>query len=116
MSDETGIKSIDRTVFSEHMANETIKLLDTCDEELKYLYLKIFINKVVLDSLNKKPGRVVSKKELYNITKRNFLGTKLDIQEAIGLGFSEAMKKFSGQYMDYYCQIKPMVEVSKALN
>lgn len=52
------------------------------------------------------------KKKTYEETKNDFVEAKSKIQEAVSAGVTAAMKTFSGQNIEYYCQIKVVPPVA----
>jgi hypothetical protein len=56
------------------------------------------------------PVKTTSKTEQYEAVTKNFIRTKMELQEAIALGFSTGASAFSGRLLDYYCQISTVPE------
>jgi hypothetical protein len=102
--------------FISHMVLESIKLLDSYSDRMKYKFLHGFISYLVLSTLKLAPKTPCSVQDLYEFTKNNLLQTKLDIQEAIALGFGEAMTLYSGINVLYDCRLKTIKKPKRILN
>lgn len=78
--------------------------------EIKFLnlYIESLITQVFKDNLRSD----VSKQEQFRYIKDSFLELKIDIQEAIALGFQSSMEKFSKVPVEYYCTVKPVAKVN----
>lgn len=71
------------------------------------LYIKHYIELLITDALEEKPsGTTYSNKEMLDLTQKNLAEIKNDVQIQVAESFTKAMKKFSGQDLDYYCVVK----------
>jgi hypothetical protein len=114
------VVSLDEWVdnFTSYIAAENIKLIrsygaDKGDKALKKLYvsfLKNYLENVVLGVLTDYPKEMMDDREIYEYVSGHFKDLKYNIQIEIADAFNDAMAKFSGHYMDYYCEIKPVPE------
>jgi len=114
------VVSLDEWVdnFTSYIAAENLKLIrsygaDKGDKALKKLYvsfLKNYLETVILAVLSDYPKEMMDDKEIYEYVSGHFKDLKYDIQNEIALAFNDAVSKFSGQYLDYYCEIKPIPE------
>jgi len=74
--------------------------------ETQFLYM--FIEEVLLRTLNLPTEGGLSKKEKFEFVRDNFEVKKRDIQEAIAFGFQEALEKYSRVSIDYVCTVKAL--------
>lgn len=101
--------------FSTYMAGEVFKLLDEAGqgeltEDLIFAFLERFTGAVILTALVDRPDTIVSEEELYEYSRKRFLGTKQGIQDAIAGAFQNATKQYSGLQTGYYCKVMTMPE------
>jgi len=76
------------------------------------MFLSSFIGGLLFRTLNEKNDKVDP-----NIAIKNTGILKGQIQDAVSVGFQNAMSAFIGQNVEYYCQIKMVPEMtSKAVN
>jgi len=64
----------------------------------------------VYAELNERDKSLKTKEEMLNFAMKNFAALKVSIQESVAAGFQGAVSTFSGQQVDYYCQVKPIPE------
>ena len=108
--------------FVRNIVEESFRLLDAYYQEdktqhLRLKFLTMMLSQVILDSLSFKPDAPCSREELYEYTKRNFEKIKLDLQTLIAVSFEQALLKYSGKFIEYFVQIRPVPEpVSKTMN
>lgn len=71
-----------------------------------------FIAAVVYRHLTERPpgDKPKSNKEVLEFVKKNFLTVKIEMQDAVAMGFQKSMTAFANKEMEYYCEIKPMPE------
>ena len=108
----------DPEILAQRVFFETIKLLNAVRDQKGQEYLTIFNNKLltsmiaylVMDALTHNKGKLKRAETQYNRTVRQFTETKVDIQDAVALGFGGAMTTYSGKEVDYMCQITPIAE------
>lgn len=68
-------------------------------------FVQIVIAQALADFDNKR-----TKKEKMKQVFNNFTALKESLQEQIANSFSQAMRKYAGQEIDYYCVIKQVAE------
>lgn len=104
--------------FASMMAVESYKLIklesknnkNKVDRDISTKFLKHFIKKIVFDSLTELTNKNMSSKEAYTVTKASFLDIKVKIQEEVARGFEEAFLHYTGQQIDYYCDVRVIPE------
>lgn len=81
-------------------------------EALEMHFVSYYLAESIMRSLTSYPedGTPTSQ---YKTTSENFLYKKILVQEAVACAFTAAMARFSGQYVDYHCQIKVIADTSK---
>lgn len=89
----------------------TLKILK--NRSFKYnnpelIFLSLFVETIVVSSINKRLEGSKSENEQYEFIKKNFGTAKLAIQEAVATAFQRPMRRVSGSDMEYYCTIKPV--------
>lgn len=78
-------------------------------------FVQELVLRVVYEALNSSPDG--ADKVRYEKTMSEFNLTKTILQDSIAFGFSDAMAKFTGKEMDYFCNITPVPDpTSKLLN
>jgi len=102
------------------LVKETYKIIDGhakdtgAGRSMAIMFLARFAGTVLYRSLTEEPpATVVGKENIAQYTITNFAKTKLLVQEAVSAAFSGAMNTYTGQPIEYYCQVKP---VGPALN
>lgn len=101
--------------FSRLISQETINLIrnygvvygEKFAKDVFNELIALFIESLVLHGL-KQGAKAKTKVEAYNKTVMSFNITKVTIQESVAKGFAQAFSKFNGQFVDYYCEIKPI--------
>lgn len=105
--------------FSRFMALECFKLVNTVGspkgkkarKALMVKFLRHYIDALVTSSLTEhKVGDELSVTKAYTLTRQNLLDVRQGIQEEVANGFSEAVKKYTGHYVDYYVTINEVPE------
>lgn len=97
------------------MALEIFKLFDQQSEykgthygrDLASRFLSHFVFVALVKALD--PSQLSSnltKEEMCALTADSFADMKLRFQESVSGGFTNAMSKFAGKYVDYYCDIR----------
>lgn len=71
--------------------------------------LQEVVKVLIIEALNDQPDEM-DLEELHDHVYHNFKSLKEDIQVAIGQAFSDAVQEGTGEYADYYCDIKPIPE------
>ncbi len=106
-------ESIEQIAMS--LVSETYKLIDgqtagtAQARRLSVLFLARFAGTMVYRSLTEaKPEGCTTPKQIEKFTLGNFAAVKGQLQEAIAAAFTGAVNTFSGQRVDYYCQVKPI--------
>lgn len=105
--------------FSGSLAVETAKLFEfrhkssKVSQALLHDYVARFVEISVLDCLNYRPAKEMTKKQEYEYVKKNFTAIKVVLQDAVGQGFQNAVSSFVGYPVDYFCRIN---EVPKPVN
>lgn len=100
-------------LLSKKMAEEIFVSLEAKEEELGLEGVKKLTSTIiamisgalVLKALKSEPPGL-SKQQLFEKSKTNFLNIKVQLQDALALGFSAALSSYSGQQCEYYCQVK----------
>lgn len=95
------VKAQSEADFVVKMVMESMKLLDSYNYELKFKFLAGVISHMMLTTLKQAPEKPCSKGELHEFTKNNFVITKQNIQGAVGVGFTQSMRLYSGKNLDY---------------
>ncbi len=96
--------------FVARMVLESIKLLDSYNDELKFKFLLGVVNHIAFTSLTQSPDAPCSREEMVEFTQRNFAVAKINVQNMVAGAFNQAMLLFSGKDMHYGCIIKPSKE------
>lgn len=101
-------------IFSQYMVEEMCKLLKAHAPDkfgvMMSAFLATFVGNMVYKKLQEKPETAMSKEDLFKFTKDNFIGVRMQVQEAVAAGVSGAMTTYSGKHVEYYCQVKPVPE------
>lgn len=84
-----------------------VELLDAVASE----FLTTFVNKLVHSRLTQKTPPKTPKEEVYEKVSKDYAKLKFKLQESIAVGFSNAMTKFTGYPVDYFCKITPVPDV-----
>lgn len=101
--------------LAKKLVTEVNKYLDEAEvrhgadfsKDLLERFICTFIGFEVHKTLTDRPdGKRLTKKEEFDFTSKNFADMKVLCQEAISGAFSIAMTNYSGQSVEYYCQIK----------
>lgn len=101
--------------FATLLSEETIKLIRSYGHvygtkftgDIFNQFITLFVESLVLAALNK-DVKAKTEKQAYEQTLLNFNSVKLNIQDSVSRGFSLAFSKFNKQFVDYYCEIKPI--------
>lgn len=103
--------------MSELIAKETNGLIKTLGRpkdasvRLSVSVLQESVRLVILDVLTQHSERNdITREEVYVITKENFSGLKIQVQNSIARGFEQAFGEFTGRSVEYYCVINPVPE------
>lgn len=115
--------------LAEDMANlltiENFKIIDGkmsayTSREARYVAATLisrFIGALVYRTLSEPQTLNKTSKEHEDFVMKNTAELKTQIQNAVSAGFQNAMTAFSGENIEYYCQIKVVPEsTSKAIN
>lgn len=104
------------TEFGVLLVTETNKLVDgklgdrqLQAEKVYRMLVGGFATIMVYKALTRKPSKgegKMSKKDQLQFAHNNFKTAKRELEEAMGAAFGSAMQTFSGQPVDYYCQVK----------
>jgi hypothetical protein len=113
------IKTHNLSVLSRALAKETFKLFldknklledkSPLEARAAILYVGSFISLILDEVLNDRP-LAFEDKALYDHVHQAYTETKSNIETIIGKAFSTSVKKFSGQELDYICEISPSPE------
>ena len=102
--------------YGEFIAQESYKLIKQVGQnghkKLSTRFLKFYVNLILKNALLEHTKMPLSQDEAYRLTIHNFQQIKEQIQTEISLAFEKALSDFSGRNMEYYCQIKPVPEVT----
>lgn len=72
-------------------------------------FLAKFTGTVLFKSLTDEVPDVYKKREdVAKYVIKNFSDTKMAVQEAVAAAFTGAVQTYSGQPIEYYCQVKPV--------
>ena len=104
--------------LSKFMVQETFRILEFQEKEkgiefyrvLSQQYLAKMIAAIVFKSLKDRPEHIKNNEEMADYSVKNFKDLKNEIQEAVAQGFQGAMSTYSGNHVEYYCQIKILPE------
>lgn len=106
--------------FAKKTVSELCKLFDVWSEDkgeefvdgVAASILQRYLFVVILQSLNKRPDHrlELSKEQLNVFVQENYANTKLRMQDAIATGFQMAFTEFTGNMVDYYCQVFPVAD------
>ncbi len=112
--------------FSTHLAKESIKLLaiqgatkgnNKTVKDLKASFVQAIVDELITRALQEKPEGILTYEQNYEFSKKNFLESRLAVQEAVAQGLSDAAYKFSNIRVEYHCDIKVIGDSkSKVLN
>lgn len=80
------------------------------------VFLAGIISATVYRSLAICPANLKSDEERCRYAEDSFTDMKNRIQEAVAAGFTGGMKSWSGESLDYYCQVKVMPEAANKEN
>lgn len=80
--------------------------------DTEVLFLKLFIEALVTKVLDDRAVKSLPKQEQFNVVKKNYETLKLCIQEAVAVGFQDAIQRFAKMPIEYYCLIKTVPEVT----
>lgn len=106
--------------MAQALVSETYKLIEAqarssqhC-QKLSVMFLARFAGLVLYKTLTEEPSSKsdTKEKQLKEVLAR-FGSVKLSVQEAVAASFTSAMTTYTGQSVEYYCQVKP---VGPALN
>lgn len=107
---KSGLMMTKNIEYLEHIArNEG----DNIAQLVAMNFLASYVGFVLHASLTEKPEGPLTKQAKLEFTEANFLEMKRQVQEAIGAGFTGAMKAFTGKELDYYCAVN---QVGPAIN
>lgn len=71
-------------------------------------FISVFVDNLVAEALHRQNGKHFTEEEAYQAAAKDFTYMKYGIQEAVARGFTSAFSRYNGQFVDYYCQIKPI--------
>lgn len=101
--------------ISQTLVNETFKLIDGQSKDpikahkMALMFLARFAGVLLYRSLTEAaPEGCNTKEKILKFTMANFSATKLSVQEAVAAAFTGAMNTYSGQPIEYFCQVKPV--------
>lgn len=101
-------KTIDKE--SNGLGNDAVMFMST-------MFLARFVGGLIYRALNEKKSLNLVGETQEDFTLRNINNLKNQVQEAVASGFQNAMSAFSGQPLEYYCQIKPVPDmISEKVN
>lgn len=105
------------TQVSQLMVRECFRVMSKQGKEgelVRYVakeFLYNFIGNLAMQTLEEGPPKKdPSKKEELDFVLGSFSSLKDQIQSSVGQAFGDAMSDFTGQDVEYYCQIKPIPE------
>jgi hypothetical protein len=111
--------------YSHHMVGEVFRFLKARSDEqgltfanaLSKAFVKAYIGAILFDALKRTAESTAGQAEQADKVITHFAQVKAEIQEAIALGFQDAMQGFTRQPVEYYCQVNPIPEMkSKTVN
>lgn len=71
-------------------------------------FLAAVITNLVVVTLDSCPDELMDSEERNEFATTNFQHLKQEIENVVGFSFRKGMKIFSGQHIDYYCEISLM--------
>ncbi len=81
------------------------------------MFLASFLQLLVQKALQEIPDNVFTPDELFHFSKLGLAETKVLVQNSIAAGFQKATSNFTGQDVEYYCQVRVVPEpVSRTIN
>ena len=111
------MKKHDKYVAVKYIAEETLRLLmdnkklmqdeSPLDRKMAVLLIGELIRLTLDEVLHDRPLEFEGK-TLYDYVHKNYTATKSDIELVVGLAFTAAVKQFSGQDLEYMCEIQPI--------
>ena len=112
----TGEEKVDK--ISRHIVAEVFRVIDSqkdhlTDREIPTLIfatVEVLVANLVYNVLKTSAEGSSNKKTQYATVEKNFKSVKLNVQDAVAAAFSQAMGKFSGKEIDYYCQLTAVGE------
>ncbi len=111
--------------FSTNLVNEIFRIIDKKSmggnaDASRYVACAVlhkFLGSILWKTLAEDPKINISKKDHLEYIMKNFSETKTAVQDSVSLAFQVAMSSFSGQEIEYYCQVKTVPKAtSQALN
>lgn len=105
--------------YSKYLTSEIFRIMDSQLKEKEtgvaqgvlINFLASYIGTLVYRSLTDFPeGLQEDKEALYESTMESYGELKQDIQNAIAVGFHEAMSTYANKYVEYYCEVKIVPE------
>lgn len=104
-------------ILAKALALEMSKLIDghggpTVNSIFASQFIAAFVAARACRSLSVDPQ--VPEHKRYDASSKAFLGYLNQTSEAVSAGFTAAMSQFSGQTVEYYCQIKLVPEVASS--
>ncbi len=102
--------------YSKHLVTKTGEYLHAIDEKhgaevakiVALNFIASFIGSILHKTLATKMDGMLDARDQHDFVQANYADMKKQVQEAVGAGFTGAMKVFTGKDLDYYCQVKPV--------
>lgn len=98
--------------FLKYLSQATARQNFSSPDSLPVACLATLVRSLALRSMME-PGDVrkcKSVEELHKLTQDSFATMKFSIQEAVALGFTDAMSSYAGKHLEYFCQVKTVPE------
>lgn len=115
IKEELEIRKIDAEEFTRVLAGETLKMLrdlgtEDSAEKVISLYLSSFVQNLVNHALSDEVIKADTKRKQYLQAKRSFTNVKSNIEFSVSSGFQNGLSDFAGEFVGYYCIIRPIPE------
>lgn len=106
---------------AKEMAKDTMDSVIAISEELTTdaalnvatHYLCFYLSGLLTLALSLESSAAKTKQQKYEVTTHNFLAMKKEVQEKVAVAFASAISQFTKQPIEYYCEIKPLPEVTE---
>lgn len=105
-------------VAAEHLLAENLRILNEHANRVGVdrasaivnTFLSGFIGAILYKVLKQDSGVLYSQEEKLELVEKKFAERKYEIQSAVAAGFQIAMSNWSGQHVEYYCQVRTVPE------
>ena len=104
--------------FSKQAASKLFELFDQHQQDkgydfvvrLTHSFLQRYIYVITLNTLGAVPSNPSSDREVEEFVNKNFARLKVGMQEAVAVGFQNAVSTYEGREVEYYCQLTSVTQ------